>query len=447
MILDLIKQGKIDDVVKELPKKDGVGDYAKEYNENARDLRETQVGKRKDKQLDGEVVRVAKIPIPFQRKIVTSAASFLFGSPVNISSSDDIQPVLDLWDSCRMDTLLLRFAEKVKSETEAAIVFYPTKGKDDKIKIKARVLSSENGSLHPVFDAYGDMIAFGWRYKEKRDGKEVEVLHLFTEEKNYVFKKTDKWEEDTEMSEVNLINKIPVVYLSQKEPEWWMVKDLIDRYEMNLSKFADTNDYFSSPMYKAKGAVKALPKKDSTGKIIKLDIIETEKGNVIPADVDVISWDRAPEALDLEFKLEEKLIYGLTDTVDWAHLREQGLGNISGVALQLMFFGSILKAKWDEGDYKEAIGRCLSILKSYATDVKKTLTTSKDKDAIIEIRFTSVLPQNLKETIEVLQTATGGKGIISQETAVSNNPLVGDAKEEFSKIKSESKVDGFNLTD
>ena len=447
MILDLIKAGKIDDVVKLLPTKEGVSDYAKEYNENARDIRETQVGKRKDKTIKDEVVKVAKLPIPFQRKIVTSAASFLFGSPVSITSSEDIEPINDLWDECKMDTLLLRFAEKVKSETEAAIVFYPVK-KNDEINIKARVLSSENGSLHPVFDAYGDMIAFGWRYKGKEDGKEVEFLHLFTDEKSYVFKKKDKWEEDSELSEVNLIGKIPIVYLSQKKPEWWMVKELIDRYEMNLSKFADTNDYFSSPAYKVKGRAGQVPRKDDTGKLIKLDIVETEKGNVIPADLDVISWDRAPEALELEFKLEEKLIYGLTDTVDWAHLREQGLGNISGVALQLMFFGSILKARWDEGDYKEAISRCLSILKAIATSsLSKTMSEAGAKEVKFKIRFTSVLPQNLKETIDVLQTATGGKGVISQETAVGNNPLVENSKEEFEKIKNESKADAFNLAE
>lgn len=440
-IKELLDAGNIEDALKVMKPKDGVLEHAKEY-ENDRTLRPSQVGKRQDKKLKNEVVTVAKIPIPFQRKIVQSGAAFLFGSPVSITSADgDIEPIKDLWKKCRLDALFLSFAEAVKSETEAALVFYAAE-RPEGVAIKSRLLKSENGTYYPVFDEYGDMVAFCWRFNVASGSEKRERIRVFTADKIVTYEKDKTWREVS--NETNHFGKIPVVYLSQTNPEWWDVKELIDRFEMNLSKFADTNDYFSSPMYKAKGAVKALPKKDDTGKIIKLDIIETDSGRIIEADLDVISWDRAPEALELEFKLEKELIYGMTDTVDWAHMKEQGLGSVSGVALKLLFFGSILKAKRQQGDYRTAVSRALNILKAGAQNILRKGTFEQVE---FEIEFTSVLPDNIKETIETLFTATGGKPLISQETATGLNPFVSDATQEVERLQTEARLSSFNLTD
>lgn len=436
MILEFLKQGKIDDAIKLLKAKPDVANYAKEYNENARDLRETQVGKRQDKKLANKTVKVAKIPIPFQRKVVRSASSFLFGSPVKITSDTDIQNITDAWDDLGIDTILLEFAEKVKSETEAAIVFFPVE-KDKKVKLKARLLSNENGELLPYFDEFGDLVAFGWKYKAMYNGKETEFIRLFTAEKAYVIINDGGWKEATDLSKQNLFEKIPVVYHKQKQPEWWEVKELIDRFEMNYSKFADTNDYFASPKYKSKGAVGSVPDKDDTGSIIKLDIIETDKGNIINSDLDVISWDRAPEAIKLEFETGKNLIYGLTDTPDLTFDNVKGLGNVSGFALEMMFLGSIIKSKWDQGAYRKVINRCLSVIIAGLSKVTKESTGLNPEELRFEIEFTSVLPKNLAEVATSIENAYISKAI-SQQRMTEIHPLVSDPEQELERLKNES---------
>lgn len=448
MVLEFILSGKIGEALKNVKAKKNVAEYAKEYHENDRKLRETQVGRRKDKRLkDGTLVNSAKIPVDFQSKIVSSASAFLFGNAPKITSQDPLKVELeDTWETCRLDALLLKFTETVKSETEATIVFFPvekTIGGRKETKIKARVLTHENGVYYPVFDEYGDMVAFMWRFKSMRDGKEVEFLRVFTDESIWLYTKDkNEW---TELSkDKNHFGKIPVVYHSQRYPEWWRVKELIDRFEMNLSKFADTNDYFASPMYKAKGAVKSIPKKDDTGKIVKLDIVETDSGKIIEADLDVISWDRAPEALKLEFDTEEKLIYALTDTPNLNTETLKGLGNLSGVGIEMMFFASIIKAKREQGDYRLVVSRCINILKAGIANIYKKPAIF---DAKFNIEFTSVLPSNLKEMVDTLLTATGGRPIMSQETASALNPIADTDGGEYARIKGENRVDVFNLAD
>lgn len=444
--ISLLSENKFDDAYALLSSKTGVADHANEYN-NSRDIRAGQVGKREDKITKSGTVTVSKLPIPFQRKIVKSAASFLFGSPIEVvynGDADASEFLRDKWKELRMNSLLLDFCKTVKSETESTMVFFLVKNENDsEYKLKARVLSNKNGKVYPVFDAFGDMISFAWEYKATVNDVETKYLYVWTNDFNYVFYDAGDGLKlnETDGKTENLFGKIPVVYLSQDQPEWWEVQDLIDTYEMSFSKFVDTNGYFASPMYKAKGAIGSIPKKDETGKIVKLDIVETDKGNVISADLEVLSWDRAPEALKLEFETTKGLIYGLTDTPDLSFDSVKGLGNISGIALKLLFFGSILKAKWDEGDYQTAISRMFNLIIAATSQVLQTKLLSKFEEMEIDVRFTSVLPENIKEVIEILTEATGGKAVMSQKTAVAHNPLVGNDEDELASIKEESEAE------
>ncbi len=440
-ILELIKSDINKAYKSFVPKKD-VEKHALEYK-NDRKVRDTQVGNRQDKVTKNEVVKTSKIPIPFQRKIVKSGASFLFGSHVKLvanDSNDAMSALTKIWNDIRMDAILLKFAKTVKSETEATIIFYPVNKEGQDIKIKARLIDNSKGKVYPIFDEYGDMVAFGWEYEKTVGDKKTKFLHIWTDDAYYVYETdSSNWKLSVDGNKPNLFGKIPVVYMSQEQPEWWEVQDLIDRFENSFSKFADTNDYFASPMYKAKGGVSSMPKKDDTGKMVKLDVIETDKGNIIEADLDVISWDRAPEALKLEFETTMELIFGLSDTTYLTFEKAKGLGAVSGVAMRLMFFGSILKAKWDEGDYQTAISRVINILKAGISNITESKFKSQLEDLEIDIKFTSVLPENIKEVIEILTEATGGKAVMSQKTAVSHNPLVEDNEAEMESIEEELK--------
>ena len=449
--LELLESGNIKDAFAKASLKDGVADNVKEYN-NKRDIRDTQVGKRQDKTTKDGTVTVTKTPIPFQRQIVRIASTFLFGNPVKIvekkdsekenEDSEAFNTVIDLWNDMRMDQTLLKFCKAVKSATEAAIIFYEQKKKgENEVQIKSSLKTHENGKLYPVFDAFGDMVAFGWSYIVKENDKDVTYWYVWTDEKQYANKLVGSdWQALEKYPRPNLFKKIPVVYLSQEHPEWWEVQDLIDNFEMTFSKFIDTNGYFASPMYKAKGAVSAMPKKDETGKMVKLDIIETDHGNVIEADLEVISWDQAPEAIDLELKTEKGLIYGLTDTPDLSFDNVKGIGNVTGIALKLMFLGPILKAKEGEGDYQTVISRIINVMKAGIGNISNTKLSKKLDELKTEVKFTSVLPENIKEIIEMLTDATGGKAVMSQQTAIAHNPLVDDNQEEINNIKEEETL-------
>lgn len=430
-LLELIEAGDIKGLVSKLPNKESVVNNKKEYN-NDRKVRKTQVGKREDKIIKGDggnkTVPVAKIPIPFQRKIVKSASAFLFGNPINLSSDAAISDLTNEWRRLRMDSLLLKFAQEVKSSTEAAIAFSIIKS-DDGTKLKAQILK---GNLYPVFDEYEDMKAFVWMFQNTG----TDYLYVFTAEKTKQYKKVkDGWSE--EKSDANLFKKIPIVYMNQEKPEWWEVQDMIDRYEMSVSKFADTNDYFAAPVLKVTGEMKSFPGKDTMGKAVKIPQ-DVKNGVLIQGNVEYLTWPHAPEATKLELDKLEELIYSMSSTTNVSLESMKGVGNVANYAMQLMFLTSIIKAKWDEGDYRTAIERMISLIYAGNTKINKP-------EEHIKVEFTGILPNNVMEIITMLSEATAGQPIMSQEAAVKQNPLVSDPQDEITKIQSEQSL-GESLT-
>lgn len=425
---------------------EAIPNYKKEYKGN-RTIRPSQVGSRSDKDVgegaDAKTVIVAKIPVNFQKKIVQTATAFLFGSPIEIISenADALELINKVWDDNRMDNLLKRACELVKSETEAIFMFFEEKGLDidgkEVLQLKIRLYSSANGTFSTFFDDFGDMRAFTWNFISKdEDGKDVENAWVLTAETIYRYQKLSTgWGGETIK---NLYGKIPVVYINQEEPDWFIVKELIDQNEITLSKFVDTNAYFASPIAKIFGEVESMPDKETQGKAIKIPQVYEDGKLIQKGDVEYLTWEHGPESIKLENEIIKDHIYSLTDTPDLSFNNVKGTGVTSGIALKLMFMGAIIKSKWSEGDWAIAIDRLITLIITGISNITSIADKGKFKEFESQIKFTSILPENMAELISMLSEAVGGKPIMSQETALENNPMVENAEDELAQIKSES---------
>ena len=106
--------------------------------------------------------------------------------------------------------------------------------------------------------------------------------------------------------------------------------------------------------------------------------------------------------------------------------------------MRLMFLSPILKAKEAEGDYQVVISRIINVLKSGISNITNPELSKKLEELRIDVTFTSVLPENIKETIEMLSKATGGNPVMSQKTAFSHNPMIEDVNLEIENIEKEA---------
>lgn len=429
-------------------------EIVKQYDATKHEV--TDTGKRPNKliQKDGgsSSVDVARLPIPFQKLIVNRAVAFLIGNGIKLNAqpeNDQQTAVLTMLNKI-ISTNKLQYRDKqisrtLMSECEAAELWYYTleegvwnklkallKLGDIKVNTRMKILSPSRGDkLYPHFDEYGSMDAFSREYSTIENGNAVIHFDVYTDEVSYRYIQKDGSWSLLEKPTKNIAGKIPVIYYSQPTPEWNEVQNLIDRLEKLISNFADSNDYFGSPLIKVKGEIEGFAGKGESGKILLL-----KEG----AEADYLTWDQAPEAIKLEIETLQNLIFSASQTPDISFSQMKNLGNISGIALKMMFMDAHLKASIKEEVFGEGVQRRLNLLK---TIIGKVISVKLEAEAdMLEVtpEFNYFLPRNEKEEVETLMAATGGKAIMSQKAAVERNPFVNDVEAEMAAIQEEEKA-------
>ncbi len=391
-------------------------------------------------------VDVSRLSIPFQQIIVDRAAAFLIGEGIKRISqpeNENEQLLVDMidktWFDNKLDYQTREMARRWMSETEVAELWYFKEkdawqgfklGSGGKFVMRMQILApSEGDGLYPYFDQHGDMTAFGRSYRVNK----IEHFDLYTEKIVRKYKKEIVW---THEEEKNLLEKIPVIYYSRAYPEWHHVQHLIERFETMLSNFADSNDYFASPMVKIRGVVTGFADKGEQGKVL---IMEEN------ADASYLTWDQAPEAIKLEKETLQELIFSMTQTPDISFQQMKGIGTVSGVALKLMFLDADLKAKKHTEQFGEGVQRRINLLKKGMSIIHTGVEAAQNLQ--VEPEFVFYLPANDQELINMLVTAAGSKAIMSQKTAVSMNPFVLNTDKEMEEIKEDEAGQFGNIFD
>jgi hypothetical protein len=389
-----------------------------------------------------KIVKTAKLIFNFQKKIVNTCVSFLFGSPLTISASEEseaFQYFRKTWRGLKLDYVLKSLARTVMTETKAAIIFYPVLNVEtNESELKLKLLQSNDGEFYPHFDGMGSMDAFMWRTVIlDTEGKERQSVRIYTADKTIVGTKYETWQIETLP---NLFTKIPVVYVDQPFPEWNDVTSLIDEFEYRISRFADTNDYFSEPMVVIKGEVESAPSKEEVGKMVFIPGVQNGDKKEF-GSVDYLTWDQTPEAIKLELDLLKNSIYSLSSTPDISFDNVKGMSNLSGIAIKMMFMDAMMKAKDKEETFGPAVERIISIIRTGISNITQIKYKTALETTEINFQFNSILPDNISETIASLVTATGGKPVMSQQTAVGFNPFVTNSGSEILNLETENTQD------
>jgi len=420
-------------------------DAFKQYDPNQHDVMDPTI--RRDKTIENEKgetigsVKVSRLPLPIQKKIVKTAAMFLGSpeiqsTPKGTAEENMAAGLAKIWDDNKMVYKFKEIVKKALSEKQSAMLWYTQEAYltywagtnvKSKFKLRVKILSPSIGdSLYPVFDDFGDMIAFGRGYKIKNiDGKDLEYLDIYTSEKLYFYKNEGgSWISDKPAGIVNEIKKIPVIYFKQ-HLAWQDVEPLIKRLELIGSKFADTNDYNGMPILKATGKIVSMSGKEETGKIVELSD---------GATLEYLTNNAAPEAIKLEMENLKNYIFSLSHTPDISFENLKNLGYFSIAAFKAFFIDAHLNAADNEQVFGEGAQRMINLHKATLA----VLDTSLKSALPMQIKpvFTYFLPENFSEELDNIKKDKDS-GILSNETAIKMNPLVNDKEAEIEAIKAQ----------
>ncbi|NQY30347.1 MAG: phage portal protein [Flavobacteriaceae bacterium] len=427
-----------------------------EFREIQRDDRETQIGKiQKDKLVKSKNVVAVRIPIPMQNKIVSTATAFEVGAPITINPSEEndlSEEILRLWKNNRINSVLPKLIRLQKSELQCALlftikdikpntVFNKILGTNKNKDINIKVLENKNGVMSPYFDSFGSMTAFVWEFSTKNsEGKEVKNAWIYTETTIYKCSNSSGTLSFDE-KQVHGFGKIPVVYFSQDKQEWFNAEKMIDRLEVTISKLGASNDYSGHPLLKLIGNVQGAPDKDEDGKAFICDIqIDQETGKEMRSDVQFLTNDNAPESVRLEIDNLLKFIYSLTSTPDISFDNIKGLGNVTGVALKIMFLDAMIKAQMNNEELnRPSIERIINVFIAGNVTSTNTKYKSISESTYFDVQFNSIIPDDLNTTVETLTKAVES-GITSQKTAVEILGLTDSNSDELEQIQSEKET-------
>ncbi len=442
-------------------------EYYNEYNGERR-RRKTSVGWREPKRLEvysdtltdktgaplrlpDKVVDVARVVTNFPKKEVRTSVAFLFGGRMSITASDQNDGFLEfkrVWErKLKMQSVLKCFARKVLSESKAALLFFPyisQSADGSKVaELKVRILSvpkreGVQSEFYPHFNDMDDMDAFTHKYQVSVSGKLCQGVTIWTAGR--IIQATLQNGQWVMNEQVNPFGKIPVVYADVYRPEWDDVAGLMDAREMRLSRMIDTNDYNADPILKTFD-VYDLPNKDNVGKEISFSSkVDPETNQTYHGDAEYLTWSGSQPSVDKELEETKNEMYSGSSTPDLSFDNLKGIGNLSGVARRFMLMDAMIKASDHMETFGPVVTRCVSVVTAGISNITNIKYAQQLKGNLIDVEFGSILPDDLSETMQVLQMANGGKPVNSQRTITAQSPYTDDLEEELRLLEEEEKA-------
>lgn len=397
----------------------------------------------KEKAVGSEMVDNWPLTLPIQKKIVQSTVAFLVGKPVRLvqeseGTDEAFSEVQKVWKEMRMNSKLLDLMTKFYSETETVIMFRPYRDSSadpndlsqlNTVRCKV-IAKSEGDDIFYRFDEFGTLNAWGRGYLVKT-GNGVEVDHFDIETANFFYnytKEDGRWQLD---KKPNRAGKISMVLFTQDTWDSFDVDPLIERRETLTSGKAKNNDAMGSPILKITGEIDNLPEVRKSVKVVKMQL---------GADADYLYPQMSVDLIKEEREDLKELINYFTDTPDFSMDSMKAIGTTSGKAIELMFFPAILKSIRNRITVEELFDRMMEVIKNLLAKLNPSKTTLIEqlKKLVTKFEFTSPLPENEADLIDMLSTATGGKPSLNQEDAANLNPFAKDGKDNWKKLQQEA---------
>lgn len=375
-----------------------------------------------------------KIPLPYPVYINEIALVFLFGQPVmwtqdSEDTDDAFKAFSDVIKRTRFNSKIRQCKRLAGAETESAMLFRTFKDKEGKPDVQVKVLAHSLGDdLYTRWDEYGNLMAVGWGHYIREDKKSVYHFDIYMADKIYHCKQMRRWEIEEEDNE---IGKIPIIVFQQQK-EWAGVEPLMHRVEYMMSHTADTNDYFADPIAVLNAdMIKQMPSKSEDGKTL---IVKGHDNSTNAASY--LTWNSAPESKKMEFEmLDEKIhLFSFTPKISLESLK--AVSQLSGKALRTVMLLADIKAQKHKEVYDEMLDRTANIIKAIIGNVLDVSLAKQAEELVVSHAFAEPFGEDVANTINTLVAAHDG-GLISQETAVSLNPLVKDPTREMERMEEE----------
>jgi hypothetical protein len=377
---------------------------------------------------------VQKLPRARQRNINLIAQFFLLNNPIKWTCENTDEASIEAFNAfteflkeIRFDVYMRHSKLTAGAETECAKLYHIYRDEETgESRVKIVMLAhSDNYTIRPLFDRYGNLLAFGYGYRLKKGDEVVEHFDIQTPKKIYRCRKEKiGW---SVRDVPNVTGKINVIYYRQ-EKEWEGAQWRIERDEMLDSRNADVNEYYGDPIAKASADVlESMTDPESVGKMIRL------QGKESLFEYVPLPGDSPTKEAEKSVLTDSILMDTLTPNFHWKDMA--GLGTLSGEALRRALVLGYIKRNLNIDTYKELVDREKNLILAIMTKVTHIELRNSLKNLKIDFEFSEPFDEDARSRWASVGHAYTD-GIISLETAVRMLGLAGQ-EEEIGRINAE----------
>ena len=357
-----------------------------------------------------------KIPHSFADYIVKTNVAMLLGSPIAYNSSDDLEEFNNLLEIADEQDINVDIATNCSKYGYAVQLLYLNKDAD----VKFHVIDNKQCVLIYSDSIEGELlycIRF-WKVTDI-DFKQISYIEVYSKDT------IKRYKDDILQSvELNMFVDIPVIVYknnSDGRGDYENIISLIDEYDLITSDTANENDYFNNAYL-----------------FLNTDSVDIEDIKSMKESRVLFGTNLNPQFIikqsnntDLENEKNRivKDIHKLSFVPDLSD--ENFANNVSGVAMKYKLFGTLNNIATKQRKFKKSLSDRNKLL------FEMMYLKSMSVPSYVDIIFTTTLPEN---ALEVAQTINQLRGLVSDETLVSQLPFIQDASWEVEQAKASSGV-------
>lgn len=402
---------------------------------------------------DGITRPVTRVAFNTQKLCVKRLAGMCFGIPAQINFKPEANNTKQaevakylsaIFDRVRIKSVNFERAKHYFAACEVFTLWYGVKspntlyGFKSDIKLRCRIFSPMNGDeLYPLFDEYGDLIAFSIGYKETTNQGTVEFFDTYTADKHY------RWVNEgngyvEEAPEEIATGKIPGTYIWRPEPGWEDSSPLVYDRERKMSLNGNYIDKNNKPVFVVY-ADDAMPFGEES-----VDNSEDRMILQLPKDgkAEYATWQQAVESLKFHVDTLKSAVFEQLQIPNWSY-EDMKAVRTSGEGLKQLMIDAHLKVTEESGRLTEMLDREVNVVKSFL----KTMLDASYAEAIDSLQFEVVITPYIvsdeKERISNLALANGNKPMMSQKESIRRLGYSDDPEQTLKEIAEESIVDTF----
>lgn len=402
---------------------------------------------RKDKVHDGQCEKASRIHIGLEKLITKRATEFTFALPVRrnyptAKNDEQTQAVISaiekIYKSARIDSENIKRGTAYYASCEMLTIWYTVEdenslyGFKSKYKLKCQSYSPMQGAyIYPLFDENDDLVAISMEYKRLVLNERVTFFETYTKDRHIRWRYNANTPE-RDIDERIALGKIPAVYAYRREPIFHGLSHLRQEIEYTLSRNSDVVAYNSAPILKVSGSIGGAEQKGESRRIVRV-----ENGG----DVSYVSWSQSNEAVRYHVDTLLSLFFKLSQMPDISFEKMSSLGQIGYDARKTLFTDAHLKIGEESGNLCEFLDREVNVIKAFLKLMRPEWSDILDGLEVENI-ITPYVQDDEAQTINKLQSANGGKPLISHLDSIRMFGKTNDPIATMEQIQQESAQAG-----